>query len=579
MGIEKLQRWALTARGQSDAIRLHDVVYASVKRLRDRLPLNPALFEERLEEYVATQLAPKRLAFFRVVNRHRTLIEGLLEARPRPGALRYAYLHGRQPKHLVPALVGDPEGDARAGPIGDEKVWLLSIVEAIEADYRRVRDLGDRTAAKATLKSRLPTFDLLIADQRLTEEMHSITRHHRAKSLLKLGRVAEALEAFEGLLNDGTVQHAAKLQVARLTEHNPERAKADISITRRFGGSGLGLAICKRLVEQMGGAIGVISALGQGSTFRISLTLPVVEQVALVERDDHKHFADFAAIIAALGRPLRVLIADDNATNRLVAAKMLKDFDVQTNMACDGAEAVETASRFPYDVILMDMRMPEMDGLQATRAIRTRGGSLATIPIIAFTANAFAEDVQACRNAGMNDILVKPVRKKVLIETIARVLAPAYSSTVDKSVKVEAPPIAPAQTGAAVADQAAQRQVDAVHEHPIVNRAVYDELVEEIGEEPACQMLDVFVQETVAQLALMHRLSCPNDRAQIEREAHSLKGTSGTFGLKCLSELARTLEIGASGMSNAEFRAALDRIERAFDEARAQLPAQFTAAK
>ena len=355
--------------------------------------------------------------------------------------------------------------------------------------------------------------------------------------------------------------------------------QADSSISRRFGGSGLGLAICKRLVEQMGGEIGVISALGQGSTFRISLTLPVVEQAALVERDDHEHFADFAAIIAALGRPLRVLIADDNATNRLVAAKMLKDFDVQTNMACDGAEAVEAASRFPYDVILMDMRMPEMDGLQATRAIRTRGGSLATIPIIAFTANAFAEDVQACRNAGMNDFLVKPVRKKVLIETIARVLTPAYSSTTDESIKVEAPPIAPAQTGAAVADEAAQRHVDAVHEHPIMNRAVYDELVEEIGEETACQMLDVFVEETVAQLALLHRLCFPIDSPQIEREAHSLKGTSGTFGLKRLSELARTLEVGASGMSNAEFRATLDQIERAFDEARAQLPAQFTAAK
>ena len=120
--------------------------------------------------------------------------------------------------------------------------------------------------------------------------------------------------------------------------------------------------------------------MGQGSTFRISLTVPVVEEAALVEHDEREHFTDFAAGISALGRPLRILIVDDNATNRLVAAKMLKDFDVQTNMACDGAEAVTAASRFPYDVILMDMRMPEMDGLQATRAIRMRGGRLATSP-------------------------------------------------------------------------------------------------------------------------------------------------------------------------------------------------------
>jgi len=358
--------------------------------------------------------------------------------------------------------------------------------------------------------------------------------------------------------------------------------QADSSISRRFGGSGLGLAICKRLVEQMGGEIGVISALGQGSTFRLSLTLPIAEHAALVERDDHEHFADFAAIIAALGRPLRVLITDDNATNRLVAAKMLKDFNVQTNMACDGAEAVEAASRFPYDVILMDMRMPEMDGLQATRAIRMRGGRLATIPIIAFTANAFKEDVQACLDAGMDDFLVKPVRKKVLIETMARVLAPAAPAaptTPAEVRKAEAPPIAPAQTGAAEADEAARRNGDEVHEHPIMDRATYDELVEEIGEETACQMLDVFLAETVERLALLHRLSCPNDRVQIEREAHSLKGTAGTFGFKRLSKLARTLEVGASAMTDAEFRAARGEIEHAFNAARAQLPAQFTAAK
>jgi signal transduction histidine kinase/AmiR/NasT family two-component response regulator/HPt (histidine-containing phosphotransfer) domain-containing protein len=353
--------------------------------------------------------------------------------------------------------------------------------------------------------------------------------------------------------------------------------QADNSISRRFGGSGLGLAICKRLVAQMGGEIGIISALGEGSTFRISLTLPVVEKAALVERDDNEYYGDFAATLAALGRPLRVLIADDNATNRLVAAKMLKDFDVQTNMACDGVEAVEAVSRFPYDVILMDMRMPEMDGLQATRAIRTRGGRLATVPIIAFTANAFAEDMQACRDAGMNDFVVKPVRKKVLIETIVRALATANSSTADETNKVEAPPLAPAKVGVAVAEEGARRHGDAVHEVPIMDRAVYDELVEEIGKETACQMLDVFVEETVAQLAVLHRLCCPIDRPQIEREAHSLKGTSGAFGLKHLSELARALEVRASGMNDAEFRATLGQIEQAFDSARSRLPAQFNA--
>src|SRR5207302_11291395 len=129
----------------------------------------------------------------------------------------------------------------------------------------------------------------------------------------------------------------------------------------------------------------------------------------------------------------------------------LKDFDVQINMACDGVEAVEAASHFPCDVILMDMRMPEMDGLQATRAIRAQGGRLATVPIIAFTANAFAEDVQACHDAGMNDFVVKPVRKNVLINTIARALMRAFPAIPAQADTVEATPLAPGEAEAGAA--------------------------------------------------------------------------------------------------------------------------------
>src|ERR1035441_10772509 len=102
---------------------------------------------------------------------------------------------------------------------------------------------------------------------------------------------------------------------------------------------------------------------------------------------------------------------------------MLKEFEIQNNMACDGAEAVTAACRFSYDVILMDVRMPEMDGLQATRAIRARGGKLEAVPIIGFTASAFAEDVKACRESGVNDFVAKPARKKVMVEAILRVLS------------------------------------------------------------------------------------------------------------------------------------------------------------
>jgi HPt (histidine-containing phosphotransfer) domain-containing protein len=157
------------------------------------------------------------------------------------------------------------------------------------------------------------------------------------------------------------------------------------------------------------------------------------------------------------------------------------------------------------------------------------------------------------------------------------VLAAVPSCAADGSANVEAPPLAPAKAGIAVAEEAARRHGDASVEYPIMDRAVYDELVEEIGEETACQMLNVFVEEAVAQLAVLHRLCCQSDCPQIERLAHALKGTAGTFGLERLAALARSLELGASGMIDAEFHAALNQIERAFDEARAQLPPQSNA--
>jgi two-component system, sensor histidine kinase len=126
----------------------------------------------------------------------------------------------------------------------------------------------------------------------------------------------------------------------------------------------------------------------------------------------------------------------------MVVTKMLREFDVQTRIAVDGAQAVEAALEADYDVILMDVRMPEMDGLAATRAIRARGGRLATIPIIALTANAFAEDVRLCREAGMSDFLAKPLRKPALVAAILRAISRAAANDVAK-------PVAPASTSSA----------------------------------------------------------------------------------------------------------------------------------
>ena len=361
--------------------------------------------------------------------------------------------------------------------------------------------------------------------------------------------------------NDATIEWSVSdsgigIAPDRVKDLFKDFTQADNSISRRFGGSGLGLSICKRLVEQMGGDISLVSAPSKGSTFRFSLRLPVTQEVALLGHDEPEPmFAELRAHIAQLGRTLRVLVADDNATNRLVASKMLKEFDVQTTMACDGAEAVAAAIQFDYDVILMDVRMPEMDGLQATRTIRTHGGRLAEVPIIAFTANAFLDDVNACREAGMNGFVAKPVRKKELVGAIMRAL---------RDARADAANAGPGTSAAA--------------EPPVFDHARYDAMVEELGEDGVRELIDIFLDETDRRIALLRKLSGETDRVKIAREAHSLKSDAGALGLAQLAELASALERDAPRMAEAEYLAALDRLAPAFAAGREKLPRQVASA-
>ncbi|RZI39680.1 response regulator, partial [Herbaspirillum sp. HC18] len=160
-------------------------------------------------------------------------------------------------------------------------------------------------------------------------------------------------------------------------------AQADASISRRFGGTGLGLAISRRIIEQMGGTIGVTSTPGEGSTFRFTLVLPWSQAQPPDQASDRDQADDLKARVAGLDRPLKVLVAEDDAVNRLVVCKMLGAFDVELCVVTDGAEAVAATSEGDYDVALMDVRMPDMGGLAATRAIRAQGGRFESLPIVA----------------------------------------------------------------------------------------------------------------------------------------------------------------------------------------------------
>lgn len=185
--------------------------------------------------------------------------------------------------------------------------------------------------------------------------------------------------------------------------------QADGSATRKYGGSGLGLAITKRLAEMMGGAVGFTSEPGQGSTFWIEIDGHTVEPLQAAQSTT-PDIGDF-----------RVLLVDDNPTNRMVISKILEAFAVKVDTAEDGAEGVALASKGGYDLVLMDIQMPGMDGIEATRRIRAMDGPTGSTPILAVTANVLADQRTSYVDAGMDGVVAKPVSAGALLAEIARV--------------------------------------------------------------------------------------------------------------------------------------------------------------
>ncbi|RZI83953.1 MAG: response regulator [Rubrivivax sp.] len=185
--------------------------------------------------------------------------------------------------------------------------------------------------------------------------------------------------------------------------------QADASTTRQYGGTGLGLAVAKRIAQLMGGEAGMTSTVGVGSTFWFTARLQRAEAASSVPALPGSSASDAAqggAVTHRLGA--RVLVVEDNAINREVAQGMLNAVGMEVELAVDGLDALTRVQAQAYDLIFMDMQMPVMNGIEATKAIRALPG-WADIPIVAMTANAFGEDRRICLEAGMNDFLTKPV--------------------------------------------------------------------------------------------------------------------------------------------------------------------------
>ncbi|MEP1209950.1 MAG: PAS domain S-box protein [Rhizobiaceae bacterium] len=303
----------------------------------------------------------------------------------------------------------------------------------------------------------------------------------------------------------------------RADELFTEFATIDASYARKFGGTGLGLSICKALTEAMDGEIGYLKNTDQGSTFWFELPLQPGDPTKVFEEDTEE-----SARYALEGlNNIRILLAEDNATNQLVVGNMLERLGCVVDTVSNGKEAVEGIASRGYDIILMDVSMPEMDGITATRKIRAMKGEVSKVPIIALTAFALDEDRQKVLAAGMDDFVAKPVSRLEL----ARVLARQMNGQAGEESSVDS-------------DQSD-------------NTALFDEntlaaVFADIDTELQQRIVKEFKKDVSRHLGNLRDAESGRDQDEFDKATHGLKGVAGTFGA---SELARL-----SGQANTLIR-------------------------
>jgi signal transduction histidine kinase/HPt (histidine-containing phosphotransfer) domain-containing protein len=276
-------------------------------------------------------------------------------------------------------------------------------------------------------------------------------------------------------------------------------SQADVSTTRRFGGTGLGLYISRQLATLLDGRIEVSSQEGHGSSFQLEIALPAATptiELLTSEEDllDYRH-ADFT--ISSIEVPDlsgRVLLAEDGADNQRLLSAYLRQAGLSTVVVGNGRDAVETALRQDFDLVLMDIQMPVMDGIAATRLLRATGY---TSPIVALTANVMTSDVQSYLATGCNDVLAKPVDRDTFYDVVARHIGTPRSETFEPS-------------------------------------PAYLREMEELRQ--------AFIAGLPDQVAGLRAALRDDDREALAELAHTLKGTAGSYGFGRLTEIAGQVE-------------------------------------
>lgn len=316
-------------------------------------------------------------------------------------------------------------------------------------------------------------------------------------------------------------------------------SQVDASISRKYGGTGLGLTICKQIVEKLGGELGMSSTVGVGSIFWFELA------VIAVGKDEVRRLSAAKSQKSGELPRLRILLVEDNRVNRQVATRFLNHLGQDVVVAGDGAEAVAMASAQTFDVILMDMQMPLMDGIEATRRIISERGPCAAAPIIAMTANASDDDRRRCLEAGMAGFESKPVT----MERLRNVLSSLNETLVADFAEAPA-------GGEGLPDPVLLGAVDLPGLPQLcpagLDEVRYTELVDALGEDVFQELVESFFDDASALIGELHGALERRDVKHIDRVLHTIKGAAVNVGLTEIAVKAHSLREQQPTMADVE---------------------------
>jgi CheY-like chemotaxis protein len=306
-------------------------------------------------------------------------------------------------------------------------------------------------------------------------------------------------------------------------------SQADVSTTRKYGGSGLGLAICKGLCEKMGGNIWFESEPGKGSQFFFNIILPATRAR---ESTDAPTLLIQENTTIGKNYPLNILIAEDNRVNQLVAVGLLEKLSYHPDIAANGLEVLSCLENKSYDIVFMDLHMPEMDGFETSQKIIEKFSPNQRPCIIALTASAMKEDIDRCLDAGMDDFISKPIQLKEIIRALKTVIIEKRKITANNP---------PPERTLPMSDAAPLNQEEIFSNFS----GIEDVLIKSI---------ESFIELKPSLLNNIHQAITSKDSTSLEISAHTLTGAASNFFAEPVKMLAWKLEqCGASGdLSRAE---------------------------